>query len=108
MSSSASAWAAQCLGGLPPFTDVAQADIFRLNAAIEGKGMRGITVVPEASARAVEELASPKSFEGYDHSDIAKPTSRDDRLYQWVNEKLEDERDRLNKWGSRPVCRRES
>lgn len=66
----------------------------------------GVVIVPNNSAEAVKNIAFQgkiKLFENEDHSSIAKPNSKEDPVYKWVEEIIDNEIKRLNQW-SPPLC----
>jgi hypothetical protein len=79
----------------------------QLYVGVEGAPMTGISVVSIDSAKApVENLATEvKIFNDYDHSRMAKPSSRADPLYKWVDAVLKKEIQRVNDWSNRPLCK---
>jgi hypothetical protein len=74
-----------------------------LYAAIETKPMGPVQVVDTLSAmRALPGFAVKRTF-SLNHSEIAKPRSRNDSLYVWVQKAMTTEIKRLNEWRG-PLC----
>jgi|GEM_PF-2569537 len=80
----------------------------RLFMAREGATMYGIPIVPDLRPADFAFSASqpPKIFEGVNHEQLAKPASKDDPIYMWVDGILKSEITRINRWApERPTQR---
>lgn len=95
--------------------EYAKADRFgcrpvNLFVGIEGASVYGIPVVSEQSARKPYEgfAKKIKVFNSYNHLRIAAPDSKADPLNEWVTTIIREERERIDRWGPRKLCRSET
>jgi hypothetical protein len=77
-----------------------------LYVGVEGSPMLGMTIVSKESAEEpYRNIAKEvKVFEGYNHSQIAKPADANDPVFVWVRDIVKGEQERLNTWSGK-LCR---